>query len=134
MRRPRSWYRRFKGPGQGGDRNGNWKGGVSAELYRYVRLFKKSNPEKVRAHKAVAYAKREGLIAPEPCEGCGSTKVHAHHDDYSKVLDVRWLCRACHRAWHAANDRPMGHRTFPQLFPGKKKAPRAATLEAKETR
>jgi transposase-like protein len=27
--------------------------------------------------------------------------MDAHHDDYSKPLRVRWLCRKCHRRYHA---------------------------------
>lgn len=31
-----------------------------------------------------------------------SDEVEAHHDDYSKPLGVRWLCRDDHKAWHDA--------------------------------
>jgi hypothetical protein len=37
----------------------------------------------------------------QPCEVCGSP-AEAHHDDYDKPLDVRWLCFEHHRAHHAA--------------------------------
>lgn len=42
------------------------------------------------------------LVRPEHCEECGAcAKVDAHHDDYAKPLDIRWLCRGCHRRWHS---------------------------------
>lgn len=45
---------------------------------------------------------RRGKIVPQPCEDCGSMPTEAHHDDYSKPLQVRWKCRQCHRAHHKA--------------------------------
>ena len=29
-------------------------------------------------------------------------RTDAHHCDYERPLDVRWLCRRCHRAFHVA--------------------------------
>lgn len=33
---------------------------------------------------------------------CGSRNAQAHHDDYSRPLDVTWLCPSCHAAEHVA--------------------------------
>jgi ribosomal protein S27AE len=52
------------------------------------------------AHSAVQGALRAGKLKPSPCESCGAAEVDAHHDDYAKPLDVRWLCRLCHAAHH----------------------------------
>ena len=35
-----------------------------------------------------------------PCEVCGELKVEAHHDDYYKPFEVRWLCGHHHREHH----------------------------------
>ena len=43
---------------------------------------------------------RRGKLIQRPCENCGSKESQAHHDDYGKPLQVRWLCRACHLAHH----------------------------------
>lgn len=42
----------------------------------------------------------QGILIKQPCEKCGKVKVDAHHDDYSKPLDVRWLCRKHHLEHH----------------------------------
>lgn len=48
-------------------------------------------------------AVHKGILIRQPCEQCGSKiMVEAHHDDYGKPLDVRWLCHKCHMAFHAA--------------------------------
>lgn len=55
---------------------------------------------KDRTHKnaraRVRRALRAGRLTKMPCEVCGNTVTEAHHDDYSKPLDVRWLCHEHH--------------------------------------
>jgi hypothetical protein len=53
------------------------------------------------ARDAVNHAIKRGEITEGPCEICGSKeKIHAHHDDYSKPLKVRWLCAKHHNEFH----------------------------------
>ncbi len=49
---------------------------------------------------AVHRAVRTGKLAKAPCDVCGSTYVVAHHNDYSKPLEVQWLCRLHHWELH----------------------------------
>lgn len=54
-----------------------------------------------RARRAVRTAIEAGRLERQPCEVCGIGPAHAHHDDYRKPLDVRWLCPTHHREHHA---------------------------------
>jgi len=46
---------------------------------------------------AVKNVSIEGCV----CEMCGTfEKLHRHHDDYSKPLDVKIVCASCHRKLH----------------------------------
>ena len=67
------------------------------------RPTKQSSLEKRRARRRLEKAVRAGLVQrPALCEVCGcSAKVQGHHDDYTKPLDVRWLCPRCHGLTHA---------------------------------
>ena len=56
--------------------------------------------EKIVAHSMVAYAIKTGRLIPKSCELCGAENSDAHHDDYSKPLDVIWLCRKHHAKRH----------------------------------
>jgi hypothetical protein len=60
------------------------------------------NPTHMNANRVVNAAVEAGVInRPDECQGCGrkasETRLSAHHHDYTKPLDVIWLCAACHR-------------------------------------
>jgi hypothetical protein len=76
---------------------------------RYRQKFKEwywKNKEYVdlirKAHKAVYNALHSGKLIKQPCifPDCGLLKTEAHHNDYNKLLDVRWFCRPHHRQQH----------------------------------
>jgi len=65
-----------------------------------LRSYRSRNPMKNAARAAVSRAVRAGSLVRRPCEVCGCDQVDAHHDDYSKPLAVRWLCRIHHLMAH----------------------------------
>ena len=69
----------------------------------YRRRYNQDNPIKYGARTIVGNAVRDGrLTKPDQCSKCkDKTRLHGHHDDYAKPLEVRWLCAACHHQWHA---------------------------------
>ena len=89
----------------------------------YKRARRLANPEKTRAERkayrdrhpernrhdgqrqqsaraAVMRAVRSGEMERGPCEICGAGHAQAHHEDYSRKLDVVWLCPVHHQALH----------------------------------
>jgi hypothetical protein len=84
-----------------------WKGGVSEDNYHYKKLQKERYPERVKARDTLRKAVEKGEVERKPCEFvlddgnlCGDINSHGHHHDYSKPLDVKWLCRKHHRKVH----------------------------------
>jgi hypothetical protein len=71
---------------------------------RYSQVYQ-ANPRKVAARGAVYRALKKGTLVRTSCEGCGEPNADAHHDSYLKAewLNVRFLCRKCHKGWHAEN-------------------------------
>ncbi len=64
-------------------------------------------PEQRRARLLAQNARRTGLLVrPDTCERCDLVGVplHGHHDDYSKPLEVKWLCRTCHGRQHRGSE------------------------------
>ncbi len=51
-------------------------------------------PERSKARHKALYALKKGKIKTEPCF-CGA-KGQMHHDDYSKPLEIIWLCKHHH--------------------------------------
>ncbi len=80
---------------------------------RYMAQWRKTHPltglarmkQNCRAY-AHQYLRR-GKLKEEKCEVCGG-KAQMHHDDYSKPLEVRWLCRKDHLILDAPKMR-QGH-------------------------
>lgn len=88
-----------------------------------MRVYRENNPDKVLSTRLSGYAKKPTrggcyrvvdaarkagvLVKPDSCQGCGNHAgepymIEAHHHDYTKPLDVIWLCVSCHRGLHAA--------------------------------
>lgn len=69
------------------------------------------NPSEKNAREAVSLAVKLGYIEkPDHCFGCGKTDTYitAHHADYSKPLDVVWVCPKCHRHLDANRREEIG--------------------------
>lgn len=74
--------------------------------------------DKKRAMDKVRRAVQSGkLVKPEACCDCGQPRpLEAHHADYSKPLDVTWLCFRCHLKHPTDRQRtPLNPRTRERL-------------------
>lgn len=94
------------------------------EVYKnYIRNYRKIHPQKINreyarkrakdyrsifenrikinARAKVRYALKIGKLKKMPCEICKKkNKVNAHHHDYSKPLNIQWLCTVHHSTFH----------------------------------
>lgn len=70
--------------------------------YETIRAYKERNRERVNAWALLQYNVDKGTIAkPDHCENCGEAKrLHGHHPDIQKPLEVKWVCAKCHKAEH----------------------------------
>lgn len=57
--------------------------------------YNTDDPVKRECYRVYYRALRSGLLVRQPCEVCGK-KADGHHDDHTKPLAVRWLCRSHH--------------------------------------
>lgn len=78
------------------------------------------------AHNQVEKAVLRGELIPQPCEACGADYafrdgrrgVQAHHEDYSKPLEVRWLCQKCHHEEHRRKGVPQEAKQIDMICAG----------------
>lgn len=68
-----------------------------------VKRWEAKHPERRHASTTVGHAIRDGRLAPWPACAVPTCdcKPQAHHPDYSRPLDVVWLCDTHHKAAHA---------------------------------
>lgn len=68
------------------------------------RTYFEKYPERSYANQAVKYAILRGdMERPCECNSCGvGCFPDGHHDDYGKPLDVKWLCKSCHKTLHVS--------------------------------
>lgn len=74
------------------------------------------DPIKRAARTAVSNALRDGrIIKPIFCPECGipGGRMTAHHRDYTKPLEVEWLCTRCHGLRHRKLETDAYGRLFP---------------------
>lgn len=73
--------------------------GANLTRQKRNRDYESKHPERNEAKVAIMMAVRNGKLIPQPCIKCGQ-KAQAHHDDYSKPMDVIWLCPKHHGERH----------------------------------
>lgn len=80
----------------------NNKGHWGAMWADYQKRYCAKYPERHRANGRLNYRIGKGdIIRPLACSRCGATSaLEAHHPDYSKPLEVEWLCLICHKEEH----------------------------------
>ena len=76
-----------------------------ARMKAYNKTYKRKSSydkKKKYATTIVSRAIKSGvLVRAKFCSECGESGIiHGHHDDYSKPLEVRWLCTRCHGRSH----------------------------------
>ena len=70
------------------------KTAVRKKRYRSV------NKHKSTAHYLVSCALTTGELVKLPCHICDDPHSQAHHEDYTKPLEVMWLCQTHHSRRH----------------------------------
>ena len=78
------------------------KASINASCEKHKRAYDEKHPEKKKAWNALNNAVASGkIIKPTACSHCeNQERIVGHHEDYSKPLDVIWLCEPCHVEHH----------------------------------
>ena len=79
-----------------------WREKNKEKLRGYHKKHNAKEPLRRAARKFVSHAlTAKVIIRSEICEICAKACIpEAHHEDYTKPLDVKWLCRSCHGFIH----------------------------------
>lgn len=81
-------------------RNAKWRSVNKKRMAELAKCWREKNKEKTRAYMIVDNERKAGRLVKLPCQVCGSLKAQAHHEDYSKPLELIWLCKTHHEERH----------------------------------
>lgn len=75
-----------------------WRAKNKEKVKKSIKKHKKKYPIKQISRQFLSVALKQKIIErPNNCEKCmKECKPDAHHEDYLKPLDVKWLCKVCH--------------------------------------
>ena len=79
----------------------------NARKYAQAKIKK---PLKLWARRTTNNHILNGRLKRQLCEVCAAADAEAHHENYSKPLEVRWLCFDHHRAHHQKESVREGQR------------------------
>lgn len=81
-----------------------WREKNNSKCTNYHKKWRHENRDYINythlARRKLHYAIKVGKVIKLNCEICGDTKSQGHHEDYSKPLEVRWLCEKHHKELH----------------------------------
>lgn len=69
--------------------------------WRKTHLMSAGQHQRDVSRSAAGVYKKRGILVPQPCAACSTATTEMHHIDHERPLEVTWLCRPCHLAWHA---------------------------------
>lgn len=98
------WYRNYRKKNRDKIREYNRKYEIERRGSKEYKILHDS-PKKRRAYKLVYYAVKNGFLKRKRCEVCNKFPSFAHHKDYNKPLEVKWLCRIHHSLIHNKIDK-----------------------------
>lgn len=73
---------------------------IRKRRYALKYLKNKKNKVKIEARKLYLKAIKDGIIKRKPCIICATVKSEGHHYDYTKPLNVIWVCKRHHADIH----------------------------------
>ena len=65
-----------------------------------IKKYREKHTDRYFAYIVFANAVKDGKVIKTPCFICGDINSEGHHPDYSRPLDVVWLCKKHHVEAH----------------------------------
>lgn len=99
--------RRYRGTEIGRIKRAEWRKAHSGEYYKrykgsplWAAAMERRRAKRRQLHLPKIYSQVQRNLEKMPCEKCGAFPAEAHHEDYSRPLDVTWLCKSHHSRRH----------------------------------